>query len=152
MKKYYQNTCLIEGFQDWKMMTSHLNNHSQYSNSRDKNFTLFSSTIPPNNSQIKCFRILRFCYISSNCPNRRAMSVKWGINISYSECAIPYESDLLIVKRMFDHVQMDFNNHECENIFHRRFLINNKLCSIIIDGVVVYTTRKIWNSEKKFSH
>jgi len=49
---------------------------------------------------------------------------------------IPHEGHLLMVRRMFDQVQKDFNYSQRENIFHNRCL-NNKLCSTVIDGVVM---------------
>jgi len=77
-------------------MISPLNNHSPYSNFRDTNFILSSFITPQNNSQIKYFRILRFCHITSHCPNKRAISIKGRTNINslgikkYEERKLPY--------------------------------------------------------------
>jgi len=47
---------------------------------------------------------------------------------------IPCEGDLLVVRRMLGQLQNLFDESQRENIFHTRCLINDKLCSLIIDG------------------
>jgi len=47
---------------------------------------------------------------------------------------IPCEGDLLVVRRMLGIIQKPFDETQRENIFHTYCLINNKLCSTIIDG------------------
>ena len=52
---------------------------------------------------------------------------------SENECEIPCEGDLLMVRRMLGTIQKPFDDTQIEKKFHTRCLINNKLCSIIIN-------------------
>jgi len=111
---------------------------------------------PTKTSSQKCFICLGFGHIAANCPSKRTMMVKGGIVVSNhnsqssrasspsssktqreDECEIPCEGDLLVVRRMLGTIQKPFDNTQRENIFHTRFLINNKLCSKIINEVVM---------------
>jgi len=47
---------------------------------------------------------------------------------------IPHESDLLVVRRLLGQVLKPFDESQRENIFHTRCLINDRLCSLIVDG------------------
>ena len=108
---------------------------------------------PTKTSIKKCFKCLGFGHIVINCPNKRTMMVKGGIvatdhsdkssrstsptpskTLSEDECEIPYEGDLLVVRRMLGTIQKPFDETQRENIFHTRCLINKKLCSMIMDG------------------
>jgi len=53
---------------------------------------------------------------------------------SENECEIPCECDLLVVRRMLGTIPKPLDETPRENIFHTHCLINNKLCSLIIDG------------------
>jgi len=46
---------------------------------------------------------------------------------------MPCEGDLLVVRRMLSQVQKPFDESQRENIFHTRCLINDKLCSLIMN-------------------
>jgi len=46
---------------------------------------------------------------------------------------LPCECDLLVVRRMLGQTQKPFDESQRENIFHTRCLIDDKLCSLIID-------------------
>jgi len=50
-----------------------------------------------------------------------------------NECKIPYEGDLLVIRRMLGTNPKPLDDTQRENIFHTHYLINNKLCSMIID-------------------
>ena len=108
---------------------------------------------PTKNSNKKCFKCLGFGHIAANCPNKITMMVKGGIVVSdnsdqssrsnsptpsktpsENECEIPCEGDLLVVRRILGTIQKPFDETQRENIFHTCCLINNKLCSMIIDG------------------
>ena len=52
---------------------------------------------------------------------------------SEEESEIPCEGDLLVVRRMLGQVLKPFDESQRENIFHTRCLINDKLCSLIVD-------------------
>jgi len=105
--------------------------------------------------QVQCFKCLGFGHIAANCPTKRTMMVKGGLVVSdYSdqssrsnspspskapsenECELPCEDDLLVVRRMLGTIPKPLDETQRKNIFHTRCLIN-KLCSMIIDGVVV---------------
>ena len=45
----------------------------------------------------------------------------------------PHEGDLLVVRRMLGQLSKPFDETQRENIFHTRCLINDKLCSLIVD-------------------
>ena len=50
------------------------------------------------------------------------------------ESEIPCGGDLLLVRRMLGQVLKPFDESQRENIFHTRCLINDRLCSLIVDG------------------
>jgi len=111
---------------------------------------------PIKTSNKKCFKGIGFEHIVANCPSKRTMMVKGRIVVSdhssqssranslsssktpsEDECEIPCESDLLVVRRMLGQLQKPFDESQRKNILHTWCLINNKLCSLIIDGVVI---------------
>jgi len=47
---------------------------------------------------------------------------------------MPCECDLLVVRRILGQLQNPFDESQRENIFHTRYLINDKLCSLTVDG------------------
>ena len=49
-----------------------------------------------------------------------------------SEC--PLEGDLLVVRRLLGQVSQPFDESQRENIFHTKCLIQNNVCSLIVDG------------------
>jgi len=53
---------------------------------------------------------------------------------SEDECEIPCEGALLVVRRMLGTIKKTFDETQRENIFHTNYLVNNKLCSMIING------------------
>jgi len=53
---------------------------------------------------------------------------------SEEESEVPCEGDLLVVRCVLGQVQKPFDEIQRENIFHTRCLINDKLCSLILDG------------------
>ena len=64
----------------------------------------------------------------------RASSPFFSKTPSENECEIPCQSDLLVVRRMLRQLQKPFDESQRENIFHTWCLINDELCSLIIDG------------------
>jgi len=46
---------------------------------------------------------------------------------------LPCEGNLLVVRRMLRQTQKTFDESQRKNIFHTRYLINEKLCSLIVD-------------------
>ena len=53
---------------------------------------------------------------------------------SEKDYELPCEGDLLVVRHMLEQTQKPFDESQRENIFHIRCLINDKLCSLIVDG------------------
>ncbi|KAF7832376.1 Transposon Ty3-I Gag-Pol polyprotein [Senna tora] len=102
------------------------------------------------NRDIKCFKCLGSGHISSQCPNKRVMILKdrevvtdddnddsmpslednSDLGIEYAE-----EGECLVVRRALNcQIKEHELNEQRENIFHTRCLVNNKVCSLIIDG------------------
>ena len=52
---------------------------------------------------------------------------------SEHESESPLEEDLLVVRRLLGQVLQPFNESQRENIFHTRCLIQNNICSLIVD-------------------
>jgi len=103
------------------------------------------------NRDIKCFKCLGTGHIASQCPNKRVMILKNNEVVTESESdhdsmpsledasddGVEYavEGECLVVRRALNcQVKEDEMNEQRENIFHTRCLINNKVCSLIIDG------------------
>ena len=101
-------------------------------------------------SSRKCFKC-GFGHVASNCPSKRNMMVHLGVVLSAhssqrsrspnpsrspseDESESPCEGDLLVVRRMLGQVLKPFDESQRENIFHIRCLINDKFCSLIVDG------------------
>ena len=53
---------------------------------------------------------------------------------SEHESESPLEGDLLVVRRLLGQVLQPFDESQRENIFHTRCLIQNNICSLIVDG------------------
>ena len=104
------------------------------------------------NRDIKCFRCLGVRYIASQCPNKRTMiacidgeveteSEEDDDQIPSLEDACddnveyPVEGESLVARHALSaQVKEDDVEQQRENIFHTRCHINNKVCSMIIDG------------------
>ena len=108
---------------------------------------------PSKSSCKKCFKCLGYGYIAANCPTKCTMMVKGdqvvsehsdnssrsnspspSKTLSDHECEIPCEGDLLMIRRMLGTIPKSLDGTQRENIFQTCCLINNKLCSLIIDG------------------
>jgi len=97
-------------------------------------------------SDIKCFKCLGRGNIASECPTKRNMLAKDGeiVSESSSESAIEseeeydeefaVEGDLFMVRRLLGNLSKENERSRRENIFHTRCLIQDKVCSLIIDG------------------
>ena len=72
----------------------------------------------------------------SDHSSQRSKSPTSSKSQSEEECELPCEGDLLVIRCMLGQIQKPFDERQRENIFHTRCLINNKLCSLIVDGVV----------------
>ena len=104
------------------------------------------------NRDIKCFRYWEVGHIASQCPNKKTIITRvdgeveieseedddqmpspedaCDDNVEYS-----VEGESLVARRALSaQVKVDDMEQQRENIFHTRCHINNKVCSMIIDG------------------
>ena len=101
----------------------------------------------------KCFKCLGFGHIATIFPTKKNNDGQRGVVVSEhsfqssrtrsptssksqskEEYEMPCEGDLLVVRRMLGQLKKPFVESQMENIFHTRCLINDKLCSLIVDG------------------
>jgi len=110
--------------------------------SKNKNLTSFSSSTSQYTSQMKCFKCFEFEHIAFNCPKKTTtMITKEGIihneqyypnnyesspSSSYNEFGVPYEGDLLMVRRIFGQVPKYFDITE-RFFFHRLNFCQRKI-------------------------
>jgi len=71
--------------------------------------------------------------VMSDHSSQRSKSPTPSRSPSEEENEIPCEGDLLVLRRMLGQVLKPFDESQRENIFHTRCLINDKLCSLIVD-------------------
>jgi hypothetical protein len=104
------------------------------------------------NRDIKCFCCLGVCHIASQCPNKRNMIARVNGEVETESGGdddqmpllkgvcdndVQYlaEGESLVIRRALSaQVKEDDVEQHRENIFHTRCHINNKVCSMIIDG------------------
>jgi hypothetical protein len=108
---------------------------------------------PSRNRDIKCFKCLGSGHIASQCPNMRVMIMRDnGDVMTESEddsdgmpelvdasdddgVVYPVTGESLIARHALNtHIKVDDAVQQRENIFHTRCHVNNKVCSMIIDG------------------
>ena len=110
---------------------------------------------PNRNHDIKCFKCLGSGHIASQCSNKRVMIMRHNGEVETESegdsddmppledisdnDGVEYhvESENLVVRHALNaQIKVDENEQQRENIFHTRCHVNNKVCSIIIDGEV----------------
>ena len=108
---------------------------------------------PSRNRDIKCFKCLGSRHIASQCPNRQVMIMCDNEEVmTESEddsdgvpelvdssddggVVYPVTGESLVARRALNtHIKVDDAEQQRKNIFHTRCHVNNKVCSMIING------------------
>jgi len=147
---YYQSSWKNKNKFSSKTFPSNFVKESTYNSADSKPSNITHKYLTKTSSR-KCFKCLGFSHIASNCLSKCNMMVKEGVVMSdhssqryrspnhsrspsEEDSESPCEGDLLVVRRMLRQVLKPFDESQRENIFHTRCLINDKLCSLIVDG------------------
>lgn len=109
-----------------------------------------SDSQPTRNRDIKCFKCLGKGHIASQCPNKRVMIMLDNGEVeteseedemppleeaSDEGIEYPVVGESLVARRALNtQIKVDDMEEQRENIFHTRCYVNNKVCSVIIDG------------------
>ena len=98
---------------------------------------------------IKCFKCLGVGHIASQCPNKRVMIMREDGDVETeskseedsmppledaSDIEEPVDGELLVARRGLSAIVKEDEKVQRENIFHTRCHVNDKVCSMIIDG------------------
>ncbi|KAL4364294.1 hypothetical protein GQ457_04G020430 [Hibiscus cannabinus] len=103
--------------------------------------------MPNRTRDIKCFKCLGRGHIASQYPNKRVMFLKDGgeieseqdeeveseVHTDHGDLEYADDGEVLVVKRSLS-IQCVEEEQQRENIFHTRFHIQGKVCSVIIYG------------------
>ena len=104
---------------------------------------------PSRNYDIICFKCLGAGHIASQCPNKRVMVLKDDGGIESegesddesmppledaSDIEYPVDGELFVARRAFSAQAKEDDEVQCDNIFHTCCHVNDKVCSMIIDG------------------
>lgn len=99
------------------------------------------------NRDIKCFKCQGRGHIASQCPNKLAMVIRENGEIetdksdstnspdgSDDDEELAVQGELLVARRALNAHSMEDDDAQRENIFHTRCYVQDKVCSVIIDG------------------
>ncbi|XP_033138922.1 uncharacterized protein LOC117129779 [Brassica rapa] len=100
---------------------------------------------PTKTRNIKCFKCHGFGHYANECTNKKVMTILAdGEVISEEEDAgqesdeegveYPVRGELLVTRRLLNAQPKPKEDEQRENLFHTRCLIQEKVCSLIIDG------------------
>ncbi|KAG7583645.1 Integrase catalytic core [Arabidopsis suecica] len=94
---------------------------------------------------IKCFKSQGHGHYASECSNKRIMILKdtgeiesedeqQEENSSSEDCEAPSKGELLVAMKTLSVIAKTDEQEQRENLFHSRCIVNDKVCSLIIDG------------------
>ncbi|KAG7588690.1 Reverse transcriptase domain [Arabidopsis suecica] len=94
---------------------------------------------------IKCFKCHGHGHYASECSNKRVMILKetgeiesadeqQEENSSSEDCEAPSKGELLVAMKALSVIAKTDEQEQRENLFHSRCIVNDKVCSLIIDG------------------
>ncbi|KAF8091722.1 hypothetical protein N665_0437s0010 [Sinapis alba] len=94
---------------------------------------------------VKCFRCQGFGHNANECTNKKVMIVLANKDVVFEDEKTDQESDdegveypvqgeMLVTRRILNAQPKAKEDDQRENLFHTRCLIQNKVCSLIIDG------------------
>ncbi|KAG7559385.1 Retrotransposon gag domain [Arabidopsis thaliana x Arabidopsis arenosa] len=94
---------------------------------------------------IKCFKCHGHGHYASECSNKRIMILKetgeiesadeqQEENSSSEDCEAPSKGELLVAMKALSVIAKTDEQEQRENLFHSRCIVNDKVCSLIIDG------------------
>ena len=102
------------------------------------------------NRDIKCFKCLGTGHIASQCPNKRVMILRDDGDVETESesdddpmppledandgVEYPVDGKLMVARRALNMQVKEDAEVQCDNIFHTRCHIKDKVCSMIIDG------------------
>ncbi|XP_019059089.1 PREDICTED: uncharacterized protein LOC104822532 [Tarenaya hassleriana] len=101
------------------------------------------------NRDVKCYKCLGRGHFANECPNRRVMVLRDDGEIeTEAECdtesmpslkddfeeQLPAKGEALVIRRILNLKAKEEEVVQRENIFYTRCLIQNKVCSVIVDG------------------
>jgi hypothetical protein len=109
-----------------------------FKNANSKTSTTLGNTEASSSKthDIKCFKCQGRGHIASQCVNKRVMVINaQGELESENEEEVDDDMPSLLVARRVLNVQVkEEESNQRENLFHTRCFVNNKVCSVIIDG------------------
>ncbi|CAA7060983.1 unnamed protein product [Microthlaspi erraticum] len=121
---------------------------ASYSQDKDKSKT--SSTPGPRARELKCFKCQGFGHYAYECRNKKMMIIRDNGEVESEEEIIVYKPEqepeqeeyeavpvmgkLLVARRILSAQVQTPKEAQRENLFHLRCLVQEKVCSLIIDG------------------
>ncbi|CAA7051430.1 unnamed protein product [Microthlaspi erraticum] len=116
-----------------------------YNQDKDKNKA--STTSAPRARELKCFRCQGFRHYANECHNKKIMFIRDNGEVESEEEvldhkpepepeeyeAVPVMGKILVARRLLSAQVQTHKEEQRENLFHSRCLVQEKVCSLIID-------------------
>ncbi|CAA7046002.1 unnamed protein product [Microthlaspi erraticum] len=117
-----------------------------YNQDKDKNKS--SATPAPRARALKCFRCQGFGHYANECRNKKIIFIRDNGEVESEEEAlepdqepepkeyeaVPVMGKLLVARRLLSAQVQTHKDEQRENLFHSPCLVQEKVCSLIIDG------------------